>query len=205
MTDPSGPDPWNAAGPAGSTPLGPDDAQGLRLGWVATRADLNAAEQANILKALRRPRWRKPTTRTLLTDAAVRRFHQDMLGDVWSWAGSYRLRETSIGIEPHQISVAVRDLVLDAAHWFDGERPMTPDEAAWTFHHRLVKIHPFPNGNGRHARLITNLLLRSKAEPPFTWGRENLDVAGQARTAYLAALRAANRRDYGPLAQFVRS
>lgn len=128
-----------------------------------------------------------------------------MFGDVWTWAGTYRRYEANIGIDPRRISAAVRNLVLDAAYWFDGDKPMTPDEAGWTFHHRLVQIHPFPNGNGRHSRMITDLLLRAKAEQPFTWGRADLNVAGEVRDTYLAALRAADGRDYGPLSLFVRS
>jgi Fic-DOC domain mobile mystery protein B len=128
-----------------------------------------------------------------------------MFGDVWAWAGSYRRRETSIGIDPFRISVEVRDLVLDAQYWFDGDRPRAPDEAGWTFHHRLVKIQPFSNGNGRHSRLITDLLLRAKDEPPFTWGSADLDVAGTTRDTYLAALRAADEGDFEPLSEFVRS
>ena len=205
MTEPGGPGAGGTPGPPGSTPLDPDDAAGLKPGWVATRTDLDEVEQANILAARRRPRWRKPKTGYLLTDEAVRRLHQDMFSDVWTWAGTYRRYEASIGIDPHLIGVAMHDLVLDAAYWFDRDRPMPPDEAGWTFHHRLVQIHPFPNGNGRHSRLITDLLLRSKEGQPFTWGRADLNVAGEVRDAYLAALRAADGRDYGPLAAFVRS
>lgn len=128
-----------------------------------------------------------------------------MFGAVWSWAGLYRPREVTIGIDPALISTAVRDLVLDARYWFDGDRPMPPDEAGWTFHHRLVKIHPFRNGNGRHARQITDLLLRAKSAQPFTWGSADLNAAGKVRDAYLAALRAADAGNYSPLAEFVRS
>ncbi|MDP3711417.1 MAG: mobile mystery protein B [Mycobacteriales bacterium] len=202
MTEPTGP---HESAWSGATPLDPDDAAGLALTWVATRADLDAAEQANILAALRRPRWRRPPTSTLLTDTAVRRLHQDMFGDVWTWAGTYRRYEASIGIDPHHISVAVRDLVLDAAYWFGGAAAMTPDAAAWTFHHRLVSIHPFPNGNGRHSRLLTDLLLRAKGEQPFTWGRAGRDLDGNVRDTYLAALRAADTGDYEPLSRFVRA
>lgn len=115
MPDPVGPGAWDTPGPDGTTPLDPDDAQGLRLGWVTTRADLNTAEQASILTAVRRRWWRRPTTRYLLDDAAVRRLHKDMLGDVWTWAGTYRQRETSIGIAPERIGVAVHDLVQTPA------------------------------------------------------------------------------------------
>lgn len=205
MADPGRPGAWRAPGPPGSTPLDPDDAEGLRLTWVTTLGDLNAAEQANILAALRRPRWKRPTTEKLLDDDALRRLHKDMLGNVWTWAGTYRRRETTPGIAPEQISVAVRNLVLDAAYWLDGDRPMPLDEAGCTFHHRLVQIHPFPNGNGRHARLVTDLLMRAKGAPPFTWGSGDLNVPGAARKSYIAALRAADQGDYAALSRFVRT
>jgi Fic-DOC domain mobile mystery protein B len=196
---------WNSPGPDGATSLDPDDADGLKLSWVATRGDLNAAEQDNILRSQRRARWRRPTTASLLDDVALRQLHKDMFGTVWKWAGTYRLRETTIGIAPERISMAVRDLVGNAAYWFDGDRPMELDDAACRFHHQLVQIHPFPNGNGRHARRITDLLVRAKGAPPFTWGIADLDAAGTTRKAYIAALQAADRRDYAPLRNFVRT
>ena len=205
MTDPHGPEAWESDGPVGSTPLDPDEAAGLIPTWVATRGDLNQVESENIILALDRRRWRHPTTVLLLDDLVVRNLHADMFGKVWCWAGSYRQREVTIGVDPDRIATCVRDLVDDAKHWFQGARPMPLDEAGYRFHHRLVQIHPFPNGNGRHSRAITDLLLLDNHGQPFTWGSADLDVPGGTRNAYIAALRAADDHDYQPLARFVRS
>ncbi len=201
----SGPDRWDEDGRPGSAPLERDETLGLIPSWVATRADLNAAEQANILKGLSKHRWRRPTVHYLLDDLAVRSLHKDLLGEVWRWAGTYRNTERNIGVDPHYIGVAVRDLVDDARAWLEGPHPMPADEAGCRFHHRLVQIHPFPNGNGRHARAMTDLLLRALGTLPFSWGQTNLGTASQRRSAYIAALRAADDGDLGPLTLFARN
>jgi Fic-DOC domain mobile mystery protein B len=128
-----------------------------------------------------------------------------MLGDVWSWAGSYRLRELNIGIDPSEVPIAVRNLVDDAKYWFATDSELDVDTAAVNFHAKLVAIHPFPNGNGRHSRLMTDLLLRAVGAPPFSWGSRNLAAAGDARARYIAALRLADGGDYTGLLEFVRS
>jgi Fic-DOC domain mobile mystery protein B len=127
-----------------------------------------------------------------------------MFGDVWRWAGQYRLSEKNFGCDPGSISVQVRDLCENAKYWFTD--PDTPaDEAGCRFHRDLVWIHPFANGNGRHARAATDLVLRSLGQPPFTWGRDRLVRPAETRDRYLAALRAADKGAYGPLVAFVRS
>ena len=201
--DPS--DRWDSLGPVGSTPLGEDEARDLRLSWVATRGDLNEAEQSNILAARRKRRWRTPSANGLLDDLAVRTLHRDMFGQVWTWAGTYRNSEVKIGVAPHEISVFVRDLMDDTRLWVAGDRPMPADEAGYRLHHRLVAIHPFPNGNGRHAREMTDLLMQAMGTPRFTWGRATLDTASTTRDEYIAALREADRGDFTRLAAFVRS
>ena len=198
-------DRWDGLGPDGSTPLSTDEAHGLRLSWVATRGDLNEAEQGNILAARRKRRWRTPSVHGLLDDLAARALHRDMFGQVWSWAGTYRNSETNIGVAPHEISVCVRDLMEDATLWVGGDRPMPVDEAGYRFHHRLVVIHPFPNGNGRHSREMTDLLLRALGTPRFTWGRVTLDTSSKTRDEYIASLREADGGDFTRLARFVRS
>ncbi len=114
---------------------------------VATRGDLNEAEQGNILAARRKRRWRRPDVHGLLDDLAARDLHRDMFGQVWSWAGTYRSSEVNIGVAPQEISVRVRDLMEDARLWVGGDRPMKLDEAGYRPHHRLVAIHPLPDGN----------------------------------------------------------
>ncbi len=163
------------------------------------RDELNEAEQENILRA--RQARRSPTLEALLDDKYLRDLHRAMFGDVWKWAGQYRQLEMSIGIDPAQIAVRVRDLVSDAKMWAQHEEPLS---AVVRFHHRLVWIHPFPNGNGRHGRQAADYFIEALGEPTLTWGalRGNRNI-DQVRQDYLAALRAADRGDFGTLEDFV--
>lgn len=196
---------WLLEGPGDGTPLEEEEREGLLASWVATRADLNTAEQDNILTARIQWRRRRVTVEKLLGDAVVRALHRDMFSDVWRWAGKYRLTERNIGVEWWQVPVKVRDLMGDARLWLEGAHPTDVDKAACRFHHRLVEIHPFPNGNGRHAREMTDLLLRATGAKEFTWGSKNLVTPGDTRKAYIDALRDADLRDFAALEKFVRS
>jgi Fic-DOC domain mobile mystery protein B len=197
-------DAWFEPGPPGSTPLGPDEMEGLIPSWIATRGDLDTAEQANILDALTRRKWQRQTLEQLLDDLTARQLHKAMFGQVWKWAGAYRLRELNLGVDPHRVSMCVRDLMADTQAWIAGGH-WSPDEVAYRFHHRLVEIHPFPNGNGRQSRAMTDMLLRAISEPAFTWGSASLNSAGATRTEYIHALREADGRQFDRLAAFVRS
>ena len=192
--------------PPGATPLEDDELEGLKQSWITTRSDLNEAEYDNILAAQNKWfRWNNRLER-LLDDKTVRDLHRDMFGQVWTWAGAYRLTEKTIGIDPVQISVAVRNLVEDAKFWFAPDSAMEVDAAAVRFHHKLVVIHPFANGNGRHTRLITDLALRAVGQPEFSWGRGgDLETASGVRTQYIQSLRAADVGDYTELTEFVRA
>jgi len=191
--------------PEGATPLLDEERQGLIASWVTTRAELNEAEADNIQDARNKWRRKRLNVHTLLDHAAVRDLHHDMYCDVWSWAGTYRTRDVNIGVEYWKIVEAVANLTEDAKLWIAGAAPMPLDKAACRFHHRLVQIHPFPNGNGRHARDMTNLLLRIQGAEPFTWGRGNLTTVSMVRRSYIAALQAADHNMYGELEAFVRS
>jgi Fic-DOC domain mobile mystery protein B len=196
--------------PEGATPLSPDDAKGLIPSWVATRADLNAVEQENIAKAIA---WASTSPRmsslvSLTTEESMKTLHRRMFGDVWKWAGSYRQHDTNMGAHWPNISTQVRELLADVlAQTANAENlPWPADELAVRFHHRLVVIHPFPNGNGRHSRFAADLLVNVLGEPAFTWGSENLGSPGEARRAYLEALRKADSiYDYRSLVEFARS
>jgi Fic-DOC domain mobile mystery protein B len=189
--------------PAGATPLDPDESAGLVPGHIATREQLDEWEAENILAG---ERWAAGAAkrREILDDAFLRELHRQMFERTWKWAGSYRAREKNIGIAPERVAGEVRKLLEDTKAQLAGKVAPT-DEIAARFHHRLVSIHPFPNGNGRHARLLTDLLLAANGAEPFTWGRGDLEHAGEARERYLAALRAADARDFAPLLAFVRS
>ncbi|MDQ2839977.1 MAG: mobile mystery protein B, partial [Acidobacteriota bacterium] len=123
---------------------------------------------------------------------------------VWRWAGQYRTTARNIGVEAHQIASNVQQAIDDARYWVD-HATYSADEIAVRFSHRLVAIHPFPNGNGRFSRLIGDLLARQLGQPPFTWGRESLITTGETRARYVEALRAADNHDIGPLLFFARS
>jgi Fic-DOC domain mobile mystery protein B len=143
-----------------------------------------------------------------MTEESIKTLHRRMFGDVWRWAGSYRQHDTNMGANWPYISTQVRDLLANVITQTAAAEnlPWPPDELAVRFHHQLVVIHPFPNGNGRHSRLAADLLVRILGEPAFTWGSENLSSPGDPRRAYLSALRLADRTyDYGPLVEFARS
>jgi Fic-DOC domain mobile mystery protein B len=190
------------AQPPGATPLDPDDIAGLLPTSIATQEELNAFEQANIgdasMWALQRKR------RSCLAESFVRGLHRRMLGQVWRWAGTYRRSDKNIGAPWPQIPERVVRLCGDAAYWIE-HAIYAWDELGARFHHRLVAIHPFPNGNGRHARLMTDVLLHAHDQTLFSWGRARLGPSSPARERYLAALKAADDRDLAPLIEFVRS
>lgn len=186
----------------GSTPLGPDELLGLKPPSIATQGDLNAAEEANILAAIvwtRRRRRRSPLTRDFVLD-----LHRRMFADVWDWAGKWRLRETNIGVAPHTVPARTEALLQDAAYWIE-HSVYPPDELAVRFHHQLVLIHPFANGNGRHSRLMADVLAEQLGRPVFSWGSDSLVAANDTRRTYLLALRTADQHDIAPLLAFARS
>lgn len=185
----------------GSTPLSHEEREGLKLSYVTTRGDLNAAEQQNILKAQRwaRRRRHKVFNRDYLND-----LHERMFGDVWTWAGTYRRTGKNIGTDPIRIQTELQELLDNVSYWIEHDS-YPPDEIAARFHHKLVYIHPYPNGNGRHARLATDILLEEMGQKPFTWGRADLRNTGEVRKTYVDALRAADGHNMGPLLEFVRT
>jgi Fic-DOC domain mobile mystery protein B len=190
----------------GATPIDPNEADGLIPSYISTQAQLNAAEQANIAEAQAWAVGRKHDS--VLSEAFVRDLHKRMFKDVWRWAGVYRKSEKKVGIDPNQIAVQVLNLCADAAVWVR-DQSFPWEELGARFHHRLVLIHPFSNGNGRHARLITDLLLTTNGQTAFTWGAatlsDEIDRMGELRKKYIQALRAADKNDFNSLIQFVRS
>ena len=184
----------------GNTPLDDDEADGLKPTWVRTRGDINDAERDNILEARRS--IRSATVDEVLDDLWLRRLHERMFGEVWRWAGRYRTTLRNIGIDPPLIAGAVRSLTDDGRLWVDHDEP---DLVVARFHHQLVAIHPFPNGNGRHSRAAADYLAAALRFTPPTWGSASgLDV-DSLRASYLSALRAAVRDggDLGALVTFM--
>lgn len=186
----------------GATPLDPDEAAGLIPRHITTQGELNEWEQTNILEGVQ---WAlKQKKRDLLDEAYQRELHRRMFSKTWKWAGSFRQTDKNIGVDWLQIPVQLRNLQGDAKAQIEF-KSYPPDELVLRFHHRLVWIHPFANGNGRHARLMADMLIQRMGHPAFSWGGQSLVGASEKRRAYLDALRAADGRDYQPLFQFARS
>jgi len=188
----------------GATPLDPDEAAGLVPTHITTQGDLNAWEQANILQG---DRWaRRQKHRDLLDEGFVREFHKKMFDQTWQWAGTFRKSNKNIGVDWPQISLKLRDL-LDNTRYQIEHQVFDPDEIVVRFHHQLVWIHAFPNGNGRHARLMADILTVRLGLPRMTWGGGTvaLTSVGAVREAYLTALRAADQGQFERLIQFARS
>jgi Fic-DOC domain mobile mystery protein B len=190
------------AQPDDAPPLDAEEREGLAQTWITTRADLNEAEQANIDDAVAWTGRRRDTE--ILTEGFVFELHKRMFGDVWSWAGSTRKTGKNIGVDPDQIHIQLGGLLRDARYWVE-HRSFSADEIAVRLHHGLVAIHPFPNGNGRHARLMADLLIAQLGGEPFSWGGGILRDIGTLRAEYIGALRAADNHDFTPLLAFARS
>ncbi len=189
-------------GDAAATDLTPDERIGLIPTWIVTRDDLNRAERANIAKGLR---WARRARFDVLAVGDLMTLHKQMFGDVWRWAGQLRQSEKNIGRTDwwalrehlHQLLGNVSAQVEAAAR--------DRDEIAIDFHVKLVALHVFPNGNGRHARLAADLLAERLGRPVFSWGEGDLIHIGAARAGYVAALKAADAGDLAPILAFSRS
>ena len=195
-------DPLFEADDEANTPLTPEGRRGLIPTYITTRAELNEAEQENIAEA---DRWAFSRKRADVVDIGfLMALHRRMLRKVWRWAGAQRTTELNIGVPPHAIAVDLHTLVGDVRYWID-HKTYPPDEIAVRFHHRLVAIHPFLNGNGRHARMAADLLIVQLGGRRFSWGRANLVEAARTRNDYVRALQAADAHDIAPLLAFARS
>jgi Fic-DOC domain mobile mystery protein B len=187
----------------GQTPPDPDELAGLKPKHITTQAELNAFEQLNIVAG---QRWalRSYKKQPILSEGFVRDLHKRMFDKTWKWAGGFRKSDKSIGVAWEQVSIRLDQLLKNTVYQIEVQA-FAPDELAARFHRDLVWIHPFPNGNGRHARLMADLVVMSLGGERFTWGSADLVSAGDARTNYLQALRAADKGNHALLIQFARS
>ena len=188
--------------PSGVTLMDADESSGLIPKHITLKRELDEYEQENIFTA---QQWAvKQINKDILSENFVRKLHKRMFDKTWKWAGKFRKTEKSIGIDPARIGVELYNLLNDVKTWQEFKTyPL--DEQAARLHHRMVLIHPFPNGNGRHARLFTDIFLQKCGAEPFSWGSINLSDASQTRRDYITALQAADRREYEHLLDFIRS
>lgn len=189
--------------PQGATPLDPNEIEGLIPSHIQTRAQLDRWEQENINEAMLWAGQKK--RKQIFSESFIRRLHKKMFGRVWKWAGQFRQRDKNIGISWYLISTQIKLLCEDTEYWI-ANKTFSADEIAARFHHRLVSIHPFPNGNGRHARFMTDLLMENILHgPALTWGGGNLIQSGEDRKRYIESLQSADHGNYDPLIRFIRS
>ena len=186
-----------------NTPLSREELTDL-IPSLATKEELNEWERENNLQARAWAIEDRISPADIATDEYVRKLHRRMFDQTWKWASEYRHTEKNIGVPVHEIRERFMALCGDVRYWVENNT-YPPDEIAVRFHHGLTFIHPFPNGNGRHARLIADILLIKLGRPAFSWGSANLVKEDDARTKYLEAIRATDDGDIQPLLTFARS
>lgn len=189
----------------GQTPLTEEEKEGLRIPSITTREELDEFEQLNIEKAIQWTFGKKLKAEQLFTEKFLRDLHKRMYGEVWKWAGDFRKSEKNIGIKSYLIPAQLKQLLDDALFWVENNT-YEPEELAIQFKHRLVSIHCFANGNGRHSRLIADLIMEKLYNSKFfSWGSANLVKATETRSNYIQAVRKADNYDIQPLIAFAKS
>jgi len=191
----------------GQTPLDEEEKEGLLIDAISTRGELDELEQRNIEEAVRWSieRRKKFTAKEVLSEAFVCKLHQRMLYAVWKWAGTFRNSNKNIGVDKYQVATELRMLIDDCKFWVENST-FSPDEIAIRFKHRIVSIHCFSNGNGRHSRLMADIIVEKIfGADVFTWGGNNQLSTGEYRAKYLTALREADNGNYALLMEFARS
>ena len=185
-----------------------DDASGLIQKQLTDRRARNAAELDAISRAYNKHIYRARRKRAgteWLTDELIRRVHFDMFGEIWEWAGKYRTDSVNIGVDFHLIPEQIKLLCGDFNYWNSAKGAMPPLEIAARVQNRLTRIHPFINGNGRHARLITDIFFHSVKHPLPKWQQIQLMSEGdQVRARYIEAMKAADKEDYRELMAFMK-
>lgn len=187
----------------GQTPLDPEEKEGLLINTITTHQELDEFEQLNIERAFQKYRFGyKPKQNDILSEKFILNLHKEMFGDVWAWSGKYRKSNKNIGVDRFQIATQFYQLIDDCHYWMKND-VMGEDEVCIRFKHRLVSIHLFSNGNGRHSRLMADIMRKHIfGKPFFSWGKINLVAKGIARTEYIKALKQADNGDIEPLLVF---
>lgn len=189
----------------GQTPLNEEELDGLLIPSITTREELDEFEQLNIEKAIQWTFGKKWKAEQLFSEKFVKDLHKRMYGEVWKWAGAFRESEKNLGIKSYLIPAELKVLLDDALFWLENDT-YSPDELAIRFKHRLVSIHCFSNGNGRHSRLMADLIMEKLFNATFfSWGSINLVKVTDARKAYIKAIKMADKQDLQPLMVFAKS
>jgi len=189
----------------GQTPIDEDEKEGLLINTISTRGELDEFEQANIENAIEWSLKKKHSYERILSVEFIKEVHKRMFSEVWDWAGTFRVTNKNIGVDKYIIEQEIHVLIDDCKYWIENNI-FQEDEIAIRFKYRLVRIHPFPNGNGRHSRLCGDILVSHALNQPFfSWGGKNITDQGETRARYLRAIYRAAQEDIIPLLEFARS
>ncbi|MCO5724165.1 mobile mystery protein B [Robiginitalea marina] len=189
----------------GQTPLDENEKEGLKIKSITTQGELDEFEQLNIEKAVEWTIRTNLKAEKILTEKFVKDLHKRMYGEVWKWAGEFRRSEKNIGIPWTRIGMELRNLLADTKYWIENNT-YSPEEIAIRFKHRLVSIHCFPNGNGRHSRLMADIIIESIfGKEIFSWHQSNMAKADETRKEYIKSLREADNGNIKPLIEFAKN
>jgi Fic-DOC domain mobile mystery protein B len=189
----------------GQTPIDEEEKEYLLIPTISTRGELDEFEQANIEFAITWSMKINLSKETILSLAFIKELHRRMFSEVWVWAGTFRRTNKNLGVDKYIIEQELLKLIDDCRYWISNEVYIA-DEIAVRFKYRLVSIHPFPNGNGRHSRICGDILVSHVlGQPVFSWGGKRIETSDKTRSSYLHALRRADQNDFGPLMEFARS
>jgi len=189
----------------GQTPINEDEKKDLLIKTITTQSELDEFEQLNIEKAVEWIISTKFNPDDILTEQFIKKLHKKMYSDVWKWAGKFRMSEKNIGVDWIKIGIELKYLLDDAKYWIEN-KIYPADEIAIRFKHRLVSIHCFPNGNGRHSRLMADIIIESIFNKEiFTWHNSNMVKSNETRKKYIIAVREADNGNIKPLLEFSRS
>lgn len=189
----------------GQTPLDEDEKEGLLILTISNRSELDEFEQQNIEEAVQWTLTHSLKPNVIFTNKFIKSLHKRMYGNVWEWAGEFRKTNKNLGIDKWDIPIALKTLLDDAIFWVQNEI-YSADEVAIRFKHRIVSIHCFPNGNGRHSRLMADIIIDNiYKKTTFTWGANSLLKPGESRIIYLKAIKEADNGNFEPLLKFSRS
>ena len=187
------------------TPLEEDEKEGLLIKSITTHGELDEHEQLNIEKAIEWTLQAKFKTEHILTEEFIKKLHKKMLDEVWAWAGEFRKSGRNIGVDWIKIGTELKYLLDDTKFWIKN-KTYSPDETSIRFKHRLVNIHCFPNGNGRHSRIMADIIIESIFEKEvFTWNNSHMAKPDETRKKYISAIREGDQGNIEPLIEFARN
>jgi len=189
----------------GQTPLNEEEKEGLLIKTISLQKELDEFEQLNIEKAIEWTIHTNLKQDRILSEKIIKDLHKKMFGDVWKWAGEFRKSEKNIGIKWPQIGIELKKIFDDTKYWIENET-YPPKEIAIRFKHKIVQIHCFPNGNGRHSRMMADIIIESIfGKEIFTWNNSNMVKGDKSRKKYIIALKDADNGNIKSLLKFAAS